>query len=207
MTVKCHCIERWPEVQSNLILTPILDCWQYKAFTCTAGMSTNQAHDVTQFEEKSAVILCRRLWLILETVSSDTLVVSVCNSISSWVENWDVSAKNTIRPFSLSCDNFWCSTASWQMFLRSKSLSYTPFRDIVASIGAARHACALMWLMCRSRRHLNAAETAYKRVMPPLAITIQRHLANLAGRCIGRRCCCREGICSVNQPFSKDWSL
>ncbi len=75
------------------------------------------------------------------------------------------------------------------MLLRSRSLSCTRFRGIPASAGAARPACALMWLIGRTWTHLNGMQA-------PFAITTQRHLTNLAGRCIGRRCCC---ICSFRQ--------
>ena len=141
-----------------------------KAFTCTAGLSTNEAHEMTvQLEEKNAAIFCWRLWLILETVIFDTLVASICISISSWAENWGLLSCVCSSAVSLSGDRLICSTAGWQIFLWSRSLSCTRFRDILASAGAARHVCALLWLIGRSLTHLSTAETAYKRDLPPMS--------------------------------------
>ncbi len=49
------------------------------------------------------------------------------------------------------------------------SLSCTRFQDTLASARAARNDCALVWLIGRSLMHLSAAETAYKRILPPMA--------------------------------------
>jgi len=49
-----------------------------------SALSTNEAHEMTvQFEEKYAVVVCWWLWSILETVIFDSLIASICNSISS----------------------------------------------------------------------------------------------------------------------------
>ena len=86
------------------------------------------------------------------------------------------------------------------------SLSCTHSKTLYRRQRVQHSVCADVVTGC-TLMQLIAAQMTYKCCLLPAAATVQRHNAISDSHCNGRCCCCKEGICSANQPFPTFWSL